>query len=197
MDGLVEYLHANSITHIVDATHPFAAQMSQNAAEAAAITSLPLTALSRAPWTPEPDDAWVFVKDVDAAARAIGDTPAQVFLAIGRQSLHAFCDPRHTYLLRLVDVPRDLTLPPNASVEIAKGPFDVAGDTELLRRFGIDTVVSKNSGGTGARAKLIAARALGLRVIMIDRPSLPMRQEFHDPPDVIRWLAHSVTDRGV
>ncbi len=195
--GLTLYLRAQNITHVIDATHPFAAQMSQNAVAACAESGVPLVALTRAPWTAQPGDRWTHVPDIDAAVTALGPTPTRVMLAIGRMHLDAFARaPHHFYLLRLVDPP-DGPLPlPDCAVEISRGPFTPEGDAALMRAHDIKTVVSKNSGGSGASAKLAAARALDLPVVMIDRPALPARREVHGPREVLDWIAHTGTPRG-
>jgi precorrin-6A/cobalt-precorrin-6A reductase len=194
--GLVAFLRAEGISHLVDATHPFAAQMSHNAAHASALANVPLLGLERAPWQAEPGDDWVHVSGISQAVAALPEAPARVFLAIGKQAIGAFAQkPQHHYLLRLVDPPGDLPLPDVAAV-VARGPFDVAGDTALLRDHRISQIVAKNAGGSGAEAKILAARALGLRVILIDRPQLPPRQVVASVSEVLAWLGHSA-ERGV
>ena len=195
--GLVAYLRENGVTHVVDATHPFAAGMSRNAVSACAQTGTPLIALSRAPWVAQDGDDWQIVANVDAAVAALSGPAQRVFLAIGRQNLHAFAaHPQHHFLLRLVDAPEALLPLPNHSIEVARGPFGFDSDFALLKAQSIDVVVSKNAGGAAARAKLDAARALGLAVIMINRPALPARHEVDSVEDVMRWL-HETTDLGV
>lgn len=189
IDGLRTYLHAERITHVIDATHPFAAGMSANAVAAC---NVPLCALERAPWTTQ--DNWTTVPDIAAAAHALPDTPTNIFLAIGKQHIGLFTDTRHHYLLRLVDHPS--TLQANATAIIAKGPFHYESDLTLLRDHKIGLIVSKNSGSDGARAKLDAARTLDLPVIMIDRPDIPARTAVATVGEVMRWLSHSA-DRGV
>lgn len=197
-EGLAEYIKAEGITHMVDATHPFAAAMSRNAVKACAMTRTALIGLSRPAWEPGPGDQWESVETVADAVAALGDSPRRVFLATGRQNLQAFAKaPQHFYLLRLVDRP-EVELPlPDAHAEIATGPFTLEGDRALLEEHRIDVIVSKNAGGNGARAKLDAARALGLPVIMIDRPISPERWEVHDVDAIYNWLAHAGTDLGV
>lgn len=192
VDGLTRYLRDNAITHVVDATHPFAAQMSRNAVQACSLTQTRLIALERPAWQAEAGDNWTNVPDIEASVTALPDQPARVFLAIGKQNLAAFaCRPQHHYLLRLVDQgPVPL---PQASKIIARGPFDVAGDTALLRDHEITHIVAKNAGGAGAAAKLVAARALHLPVIMIDRPALPPRHLAGSVNEVLAWLDHSGT----
>ena len=186
--GLVDYLRAEGITHILDATHPFAAQMSTNAVQAAEITRIPLLALERAPWQPGPQDRWHLVPDMAAAAAALPDEPARVFLAIGRQNLEVFAvKPQHHYLLRLVDTPASLPLPKTCAI-ISRGPFSLEGDLDLMTTHHITHIVAKNAGGAGARAKLDAARLLNLPVILIDRPALPNRASVDTVAAVLRWL---------
>jgi precorrin-6A/cobalt-precorrin-6A reductase len=188
-EGLAAYLKAEGISHIIDATHPFAAQMSRNAVEAGKIASVPLIALERAPWQAGPGDHWTHVPDLARAVAALGEAPRQVFLAIGRQTLEAFAvAPQHHYLLRLVDAPTDPLPLPRAEAVIARGPFTVAGDRALLTNHRIDIIVAKNAGGTGAEAKLVAARELGLPVILIDRPSVPSRRLARTVNEVLAWL---------
>lgn len=187
--GLVDLLFTEYFTHIIDATHPFAAQMSRNAVEACKITGCRLIALERKPWLAQAGDRWTQVGDLAEAVAALGPAPRRVFLAIGRQTLAAFVDaPQHHYLLRLLDPPADALPLPHAEAVIARGPFDVAGDKELLLQHRIEVIVAKNAGGAGAEAKLIAARELGLQVILIDRPVVPERRVVRTVGDVMAWL---------
>ncbi|MBY0360888.1 MAG: cobalt-precorrin-6A reductase [Phreatobacter sp.] len=198
VEGLAEYLRREGIIHVVDATHPFAARMSGNAIAACAETGTPLIALERAPWQAQAGDDWRHVADIDAAVAALPDDPARVFLAIGKQTLAPFAaKAQHHYLLRLVDPPEVPPPLPQATVVIDRGPFHAAADTALLRDHAITHVVAKNAGGAGAEAKLIAARALRLPVILIDRPALPPRRVVASVEEVMAWLAHADTDRGV
>lgn len=191
-DGLAYYIRQERITHLIDATHPFASQVSRNAVEACAKTATPLIAFLREPWIKVPGDKWHHVAGVEEAASALPDQPARIFLAIGRQYLTPFAaQPQHFYLLRLVDAP-DTALPlPDAEIVLARGPFTVEGDLVLLRDNSITHVVARNAGGEGARAKLEAARSLGLPVIMIDRPSLPERRTAQSVDEIMRWLTQS------
>lgn len=196
--GLQAYLIREGITHVVDATHPFAAQMSRHAVAACRAADVPLIALTRPAWHPKPGDTWQAAADIDAAVDALSGPPGRVFLAIGRQNLEAFAaQPQHHYLLRLVDPPPRRPLLPDHTVIVSRGPFSVAGDTELMQAHGITTLVAKNAGGDGASAKLEAARNLGIPVIMIARPDQPARDEVHAVDAVLLWLDHGVTDLGV
>ncbi|MEX0304662.1 MAG: cobalt-precorrin-6A reductase [Leisingera sp.] len=190
-EGLAAYLKAESITHTVDATHPFAAQMSANAVHACKAAGVPLCAFERPAWQAGEGDTWVHADSIEGAVDALPEARARVFLAIGKQNLAQFAaKPQHHYLLRLVDEPEAPLPLPSTAVEIARGPFDVAGDTELMRRHGITHVVAKNAGGIGAAAKLTAARSLGLPVIMIGRPKVPERPVKGSVAKVMAWLSH-------
>jgi precorrin-6A/cobalt-precorrin-6A reductase len=189
--GLADYIKQERITHVVDATHPFAAEMSRHAVEACAATGTPLMALERPPWTRVAGDNWTEVADIDAAVVALPDAPARVFLAIGRQHIAPFATkPQHAYTLRFVDA-ADGELPlPNAEVIVSRGPFTLEGDRELMASRRIDILVARNSGGSGARAKIDAARELGISVIMIARPALPRRPHMESVEEVMAWLGH-------
>jgi precorrin-6A/cobalt-precorrin-6A reductase len=192
IDGLVSYLRTEAFTHVVDATHPFAAQMSRHAIAACTETGVPLIALERQPWTPGPQDNWTRVSDVQAAVAALPDAPCRIFLAIGRQHLEDFAaKPQHHYLLRIVDPPRQPLPLPRATALIARGPFAEADDLALMTGHAIQLIVAKNAGGVGARAKLDAARTLQLPVIMIDRPAVPERARVETVAEVLAWLHHS------
>lgn len=189
VEGLAAYLKTGGITHLIDATHPFAARMSRNAVEACEATGTPLIALERDPWRAGDGDRWTHVPDLAAAVAALGDTPRRVFLAIGRQNLAAFVGaPQHNYLLRLVDPPTEPLPLPQAQAVIARGPFTVEGDRALLRDHRIEVIVAKNAGGAGAEAKLVAAREAGVPVVLIDRPRVPDRPVARTVGEVMGWL---------
>lgn len=190
--GLADYVIDAKITHVVDATHPFATQISRNAVEACAMTNTPLIAHERAPWVSQPGDDWLHVADTQAAVDALPASPARVFLAIGKQTLAAFAArPQHFYLLRLVDAP-DAALPvPNAEVVLDRGPFTVEADMALIRAHSITHIVAKNSGGTGALAKLEAARRMHLPVILIARPAIADRPMARTLDAVMEFVGHS------
>ncbi len=198
--GLVDYLRAENINRVVDATHPFAAQISANAIAACDIAGVPLLALERAPWQRSPGDLWIEVDDVAAAADALGPEARRVFLGIGRQHLQAFAASRqHAYLVRLVDPPIDPLPLSNVEVVVARGPFGRAGDRALLENFHADIVVARNAGGNAASAKIEAARDLTLPVVMIRRPFIPARKTVETVAEVLHWLGHdqAPAERGV
>lgn len=198
VDGLCDHLCQTATTHVIDATHPFASQMSANAVAACAKLGLPLIALVRPPWVPEAGDKWQSVPDIDGAVAALDQPGTSVMLAIGRMHLADFAPhPQHHYLLRLVDPPEESIPLPKRTVVLDRGPFTVEGDLALMRRHDIQIIVSKNAGGTGAVSKIIAARQLGRPVIMIERPSVPQRQQVYTVESVLRWLADHGAYLGV
>lgn len=198
VEGLAGYLRDARITHVIDATHPFAVQMSRNAVAACKAAGVPLVALTRPPWALQQGDDWIRVPDIAGAVAALDRPRMRVMLAVGRMHLAEFVpNPQHAYLLRLVD-PAEGALPlPEAEVVVDRGPFTESSDRALMVRHGTQLVVSKNSGGSGAYAKIAAARALGLPVVMIDRPEAPHQAEVHDVAAALDWLDHADTDRGV
>jgi precorrin-6A/cobalt-precorrin-6A reductase len=200
VEGLTRYLRDENIARVVDATHPFAAQMSAHAIAACAIANVPLLALERLPWPRMPGYRWIEVDDFTAAAAALGPSPRRVFLGIGRMQLAPFAShPQHFYLVRLVDPPRAPLPLQGAELIVARGPFDLAGDRAMLAHHRIDIVVARDAGGDGAFAKIEAARELGLPVVMVRRPLIPERQKVETVGEVLRWLGHDEppAERGV
>jgi precorrin-6A/cobalt-precorrin-6A reductase len=168
--GLVHYLRQDHVTCLVDATHPFAQQISHNAHQAADRTGTTLIALQRAPWTAEPGDRWTRVADAAAAVDALGPNPRRVFVTIGRQGLAALLTaPQHRYWIRTVDPvmpPLDL---PHAHYLVERGPFAEQSEHAMLSANRIEMLIAKNSGGAATYGKIAAARALGIQVVLIER----------------------------
>lgn len=171
VDGLAAYLKTGRIGVIVDATHPFAEQMSRHAVAAAALTGVSLLRLTRPPWRPGPGDRWTEAQDIEAAVHALGPRPRRVFLTTGRLQLAAFAlAPHHFYLVRTIDPAGDGHGLLNACFIEARPPFTVDGEMRLMADHQIEIVVTKNSGGAASAGKLDAARRLGLPVLLIARP---------------------------
>ncbi|MEM7191621.1 MAG: cobalt-precorrin-6A reductase [Pseudomonadota bacterium] len=193
-EGLANYLRAENISRLIDATHPYAAQISENAHRAAQRTGTPFIALRRPPWMQHPDDRWVFAPTVQDAVAALGSEPVRAFLTLGRNDIRPFeSAPQHAYLIRSVD-PIDPPLAvPDATYLTARGPFQSRDELALLKRHRIGAVVSKNSGGDASYGKIAAARALKIPVVMIERPRLPDAPSVWSIPEVLSWCDHALT----
>jgi len=200
-EGLAAYLAQQRIDVLVDATHPYAATMAAHAAEAAARTKVPIVALRRKAWTAIAGDNWTEADDIGGAVAALGATPRRVFLAIGRKEVGAFAAAsQHDYLIRSVDPVEPLLDVPHASYIVARGPFSEDDERALLEQHRIEVVVAKNSGGKATKGKIAAARAFGIKVVMLRRPALPDVHAGATVQDEVAWLDHvpaPSADRGV
>jgi precorrin-6A/cobalt-precorrin-6A reductase len=199
--GLADYIVKERVDVLIDATHPYATMISENAIAAAQQTRVPFVALRRAPWIAGAGDRWIEVIDTLAAVQALGEAPRRVFVALGRNELVPFVGaPQHFYLIRSVD-PVDPPLPlPHASYVTERGPFSEAHDLALMTAHKIDIVIAKNSGGSAAYGKIAAARTLGIEVIILRRPQVSDGPAVHTLDDAIAWLDHALTPavaRGV
>ncbi|WP_327169008.1 cobalt-precorrin-6A reductase [Streptomyces subrutilus] len=191
--GLAAWTAAHGVTHLVDATHPFAERMSFHAAAAHALTGVPLLALRRPGWSPGPGDDWTFTGSLGGAADLLASRGrARVFLTTGRMGLHHFAhltDP--WFLVRSVDPPA-APAPPRLEVLLDRGPFTLAGERELLDRHRVDVLVTKDSGGSATAPKLVAAREAGLPVLVVRRPAAPQGvPEADSVAAALRWLART------
>ncbi|MGY2066104.1 cobalt-precorrin-6A reductase [Blastococcus sp. SYSU DS0619] len=169
--GLVAWLREEAPAAVVDATHPFAAGMTAAAAEACALTGVPLLRLQRPGWTAGAGDDWRWVGSLADAAAAVAGY-GSVFVTTGRQGLAAFADVPGHCLVRSVEPPAP-PLPRRTTVVLARGPFEVADERALMAEHAVEVVVTKDSGGGMTAAKLTAARELGLPVVLVRRPPLP------------------------
>lgn len=193
--GLAHWLVAHNITLLIIATHPFAAQMPLNAAMAAQQVGIPVLRLLRSPWQPLLGDHWQHCHSLRHAAILLGETPQRVFLPIGRQSVALFASvPQHHYIVRSIEpLDKKLSLPHLHTIQ-ARGPFSQSAEEDLMRRWDITRMVCKNSGGETMAAKLYAARALDIPIIMVERPSLPMTiTTFETPASLALALPNYLT----
>jgi precorrin-6A/cobalt-precorrin-6A reductase len=190
-DGLIAYLQQQRIDGLIDATHPFAAQMSHQAAAAATACGIPRLLLLRPAWQPMAGDRWIEVESHTAAAERLPSLAQRVFLTIGRQELAAFAHLTQLwFLMRMIDPPRP-AVPPGL-VLLERGPFSLEHEQALLEQHQIGAIVSKNSGGAATYAKLIAARDLQIPVVMVQRPTLPAGDRVEAVEGAISWLQEVV-----
>jgi precorrin-6A/cobalt-precorrin-6A reductase len=189
VEGLRAYLEATRIDAVVDATHPFAAQMSRHTAEACAAAEVPLLAFTRPPWRQTSGDIWIEVDTMAEAAQALGVPPRNVFLTQGRQQLAAFASaPQHRYLVRAIERPDEIDDLPHHRLILARGPFRLADEEALMREEHIEFIVAKNSGGEATYAKIEAARNLALPVVIVRRPAKPPVAHTESLTDVLEWI---------
>lgn len=171
--GLADYLRHHAVAAVVDATHPFAARITEHAAEACTATGVALLRLERPSWAERSDAAgWHWVDSLAEAGEVAGRLGDRVFLAVGRQSLAEVTGLGDRYVLARVIDPPDVARPPRWEVRCARGPFHVDEERRLLCEAAIDVLVTKDSGGP-ASAKLDVAAELGLPVVVVRRPALP------------------------
>lgn len=201
-EGLARWLVEAEADAVIDATHPFAAQISANAVAATDALGLPLCTIIRPPWIDDPFDRWRSATTIDDAAMMLGAVPHRVFLSVGRQGVGAFRRAQHhAYIIRSIERPDAASLPPNVELIQARGPFAVAEEMELLQRHRVDVVVTKNAGGDATSAKIDAARRLKVPIIMIERPVKAGRVFVSTAQDAVHWLesvhAKSRSERGV
>ncbi|MCQ4161753.1 cobalt-precorrin-6A reductase [Roseomonas sp. GC11] len=196
--GLAAYLRAEGIAALLDATHPFAARITANAAAAAQATGTPALRLDRPAWSPAPGDDWTEYPGMEALAAALGETPRRVLLTVGQKELAPFrAAPWHHYVIRSVDPPDPASLPPRAEILTATGPFTLEGERALLERHGIEILVSKNSGGEATAAKLVAARERRLPVRLLARPPAPPGlPSVPNTAGALAWLHARRAERG-
>jgi precorrin-6A/cobalt-precorrin-6A reductase len=187
--GLIDYLRDQRIDLLIDATHPFAAQISQHAASAAQTCGLPHLMLVRPPWEAEAGDHWMAVDSIATAAAVLPGVAQRVFLTIGRQELAAFAALQDLwFLMRMIDPPLPETPMPPGLLVLERGPFTLEDERQLLTTHAIEAIVSKNSGGDATYAKLIAARERGLPVVMIQRPPMPAGKQVADVEQALAWV---------
>ncbi|MGJ5177683.1 cobalt-precorrin-6A reductase [Bradyrhizobium oligotrophicum] len=187
--GLEAWLRDHAVDAVIDATHPYADQMSRHAVAACQTLALPLASIRRAAWLRRDGDRWIEVSSAEAGAAALGATAARVFLSLGRLELAAFAAaPQHHYIARTIDPPGDIALPPDIRFVFDRGPFDEAKEAAFLAQERIGFVVSKNSGGAATYPKIAAARRLNIPVVMIARPDKPHGVALDSADAAMLWL---------
>lgn len=205
--GLVEYLQHQKIDVLIDATHPFANHISWNAAAAATEAGIPRLLVNRPPWEKQPGDIWIEVENNTEAAAVLENQALEnqaesqlfkhqtkrVFLTIGRQEISAFSHLQEMwFLMRMIDPPNaDVVIPPGLML-FDRGPFNLEDEREILTKYNIDTIVSKNSGGNATYPKIIAAREMGIKVVMVKRPPIPEGEQVADVESAVKWLLEKV-----
>lgn len=187
VDGLRRWLRDERIDAVVDATHPFAATMTAHAAAACGELRIPHLILARPGW--DPAAAIVVESDVHAAETVARQGYSRVFLTTGRSGVRAFADSDAWFLIRVVTEPDGSSLPRHHQLVLSRGPYRYDDESALLREHRIDALVTKNSGGLMTRAKLDAAAALEIPVVMVARPPLPVGvSTVGTVPEAAEWV---------
>jgi precorrin-6A/cobalt-precorrin-6A reductase len=194
-EGLIAFLVHQRIGAVIDATHPFAARMSANAVAACRATDTPLVVFTRPPWIREAGDRWIEVATIEEAVDALGTKPRTAFLTQGRLQLAAFARaPQHRYIVRAIDRPEEIGALPDCMLILARGPFSLADELALMQREQIEKLGTKNSGGRATYAKIEAARALKIEVVIVRHPPAPEAKTLYDLDAVLAWIgAHRAT----
>ena len=188
VEGLIDYLRAERIDALIDATHPFAAQMAGHAERAATALTIPRLKLLRPAWQKTSGDNWTEVADTAEAARRITGHGWRVFLASGTADIADFAAAERTkFFIRLIEPPETPIPLPGHDLILQRGPFVAAEEQALFERLKIDRIVCKNSGGRGAEAKLIAARDGHIPVLMIARPAPPAGEIAATVEEAMGW----------
>jgi precorrin-6A/cobalt-precorrin-6A reductase len=200
-DGLAAFLRDENIGVLVDATHPYAARISANAAAAARTANIAIMAIRRPGWQHQEGDCWLRVPSVGDAVVALGPDPRRVFLALGRNEVRAFdAAPHHFYLVRSVDPVDPPLVLDRVRYLTARGPFDEGAELRLIDEYEIDIIVAKDSGGSATYAKIAAARVRHRPIVLIDRPAKPSVPSAADAEAAMLLLDHvlgSLRKRGV
>lgn len=169
--GLAAFLSAQKFDRVIDATHPFAAEISLSARLACDTVQVPRLILRRPPWRRDPLDRWIELDSAEAAAVIVGRVGRRAWLTVGAGSIAAFAAADTVrFVVRLVDPPRERLPLKFHEIVLGRGPFSLAEERHLMARHAIDVLVCKASGGAATEPKLAAARELSLPVIMIRRP---------------------------
>lgn len=187
--GLAQWIDAHGIQAVIDATHPFAATISWNAAVAAAASHVPLLTLRRKAWVPGEGDRWFEAASLQDSALMLPELGHRHFLTIGRQGVSCFADVAGAwFLVRSIDPLQEPT-PPQMELLLDRGPYGLDAEIALMRDRRVDTVITKNSGGQATAAKLAGARELGLPVVMVQRPATPEGvPEVADVQSAVEWV---------
>ncbi len=197
VQGLASYLQTENISYVMDATHPFAAQIKRNVAEAVrSVQGVKLVHVLRPEWQAQTGDEWLLAGDMAQAAHCLNGFAknSTVFLAVGRKELAAFSGCGSIdFLARVIDPPQERELPSKISFIVGRGPFGLEAERALFAAHDIAAVVCKNSGGDGASAKLQVARERKIPVVMVRRPEVPTGKCVSDVGAALDWLEQEMS----
>ena len=186
--GFRAYLASEKVSAVLDATHPFAEQITNRTARVCAELNLPYAQLIRPAWAAETGDKWTAIDAPQDAAAHIR-SKAVVFLATGRQTLAEYANLEgRRVLCRLIDPPTTPFPFEGGEFVIGRPPFSPRSEAQLFQALGVTHLVVKNAGGDGGRAKLDAARALKIPVLMLNRPAMPVATPLSNVQEAVAWV---------
>ena len=193
IQGLANYIRESGTNYLIDASHPFANQISKHGCLAAAMTATPHLMILRPLWPKQTKDNWFSVKNMAAAADNVVALGNRAFLSVGVRELKHFTKLKNTwFLVRLIDPPLNKLPLTNFHLVLGRGPFDIEREIELLKQHRINVLVTRASGGTSTSGKIDAARLLNLPVIMVERPDPPPGEIVHNTESAIKWLLSQI-----
>ncbi|MFN8636694.1 MAG: cobalt-precorrin-6A reductase [Chloroflexota bacterium] len=192
-DGLADWLSEQRVSAVIDATHPFAARISESALAACTRAGVPHLRLERSGWIERPGDRWLRVPDLSSAARLAPTIGQRILLTIGRQDVAVFASVDTAwFLIRCIEAP-DERRPPHHELQLARGPFTFDGELALMRSWAIDVLVTRDSGGPATVPKLDAARMLEVPVVMVSRPPAGSTTHVTTVDEALDWLRSIAT----
>lgn len=194
--GLAAYLEAARVDLVLDATHPFATRISAAARAASHARGVPLLTLVRPHWRAQSGDRWIEAVDAAEAASMLPQLGRRVFLTIGQRGIAAFSHVSGMhFLVRLIDPPAAPLPLRSYDLVFGRGPFTLESERLIMARHAIDVLVAKASGGAATAAKLDAARALRIPVIMLRRPEREADFAVERIADALDWIAGQFHER--
>ena len=184
-----DFMKKEEITHLLDASHPFSKTITINSLVATKMANVNYVCFEREKWGKEKEDSWRFVSDINKAVKLIEDDDS-VFVTIGNKEIRYLNRrPKPFYLIRMITDPTDKIKLENYEIIFDKGPFELESEMNILKKYSINKLITKNSGSPAVFGKIQAARTMGVEVIMIERPALPTRKIFTDVEEVFQFFS--------
>jgi len=190
VEGMKKFIAEKGVTHILDASHPFSKIITINSIVAAQMAKVDYIGFERKKWEKEKEDSWRFVSDVNKAVKLINNED-RIFATIGNKEIRFLNrKPKPFYLIRMITEPTDKINLENFEIIFDRGPFERESEINIMRKYSINKLITKNSGSFAVFGKIQAARELGVEVIMIERPALPGRKVFTNAEEVVQFFSH-------
>jgi len=187
-EGLENFIHTKKIELIVDASHPYATNISRNAIETSKRLRIPIISYIRREWKRSPLDNWIDAKSFEDAIKYLPKI-SRTFLSLGKQNLDLFSNlKKHWFLIRTIDKIQLDTFKASHRYIYGKGPFTILDELLIMKNNRIDYIITRNSGGDDTYAKMLAARYLKKRVIVIRRPKIVSDNNFYNTKSIVQYI---------